>query len=72
MRQVDKLQHIESIRLPSSLNYSALPGLRKESSQKLQAMRPDNLGQASRISGVTPADINVLMVHLEALKRHTD
>ena len=71
MRQVDKLQHIESIRLPASLDYSAILGLRKESSQKLQVMRPDNLGQASRISGVTPADISVLMVHLEAKRRQT-
>ncbi len=69
LRQVDKLQHIESILIPSSLEYSTLPGLRKESSQKLQKLRPDNLGQASRISGVTPADISVLMVYLEASRR---
>ena len=68
LRQVEKMRHLEVIRLPSSLDYAALAGLRQESRQKLQAARPDTLGQASRISGVTPADISVLLVHVAATR----
>jgi len=66
LRQVEKLSHIEKIRLPSTLNYLDIKGLRKESAQKLAHFKPMTLGQASRISGVNPADISVLMVLLES------
>ena len=51
--------------LPPALDYSAIQGLRLEAREKLQAVRPLNLGQASRISGVSPADIAALMIYLE-------
>lgn len=68
-RQIEKLSEIEKIRLPADLDYAAIPGLRKESASKLAATKPMTLGQASRISGVNPADISILMVVLEARRR---
>jgi tRNA uridine 5-carboxymethylaminomethyl modification enzyme len=65
-RQLDRLTHVERIRLPEGLNYMAISGLRKESAEKLTAIQPLTLGQASRISGVNPADISILMVWIEA------
>ena len=64
-RQVAKLSEAEKVRLPSNFNYLQLRGLRKESAQKLTEVRPLTLGQASRISGVSPADISVLMIWLQ-------
>ncbi len=68
-KQVEKLKHIEKIRIPPCLDYLAIPGLRKESALKLHEFRPHNLGQASRISGVNPADISILMVRVAAAAR---
>ncbi len=65
-RQIEKLKGIEAIRLPADLDYLTIKGLRRESALKLAEFRPQNLGQASRISGVNPADISILMVLLEA------
>ena len=56
---------MEDHALPPALDYSAIQGLRLEAREKLQAVRPLNLGQASRISGVSPADIAALMIYLE-------
>jgi tRNA uridine 5-carboxymethylaminomethyl modification enzyme len=66
LRQIERLQDVEKIRIPASLNYSTIPGLRRESALKLEQLRPENLGQASRISGVNPADISILMVRIAA------
>ena len=63
-RQIAKLREGEKIRIPTDLDYSTIPGLRRESALKLQQFRPENLGQASRISGVNPADISILMVRI--------
>jgi tRNA uridine 5-carboxymethylaminomethyl modification enzyme len=68
-RQIEKLKDVEKIRIPDSIDYAAIPGLRRESAQKLQQFRPHNLGQAGRISGVNPADISILMVRIAALHR---
>lgn len=68
LRQVEKLKDVDRISLPADLDYLSIPGLRRESAQKLQALRPVNLGQASRISGVNPADISILMVRMAARK----
>jgi tRNA uridine 5-carboxymethylaminomethyl modification enzyme len=68
-RQIEKFSHIEKIQIPSTLDYSQVRGLRKESALKLTEIRPATLGQAGRISGVNPADISILMVIIEASRR---
>jgi len=65
-RQIEKLKHVEKVRIPDALDYLAIPGLRRESALKLHQLRPQNLGQAGRISGVNPADISILMVLIAA------
>lgn len=69
LRQIEKLKDVEKIKIPSSLDYLAIPGLRRESALKLHQLRPQNLGQASRISGVNPADVSILMVLIAAGNR---
>ncbi|HEY4300962.1 MAG TPA: tRNA uridine-5-carboxymethylaminomethyl(34) synthesis enzyme MnmG [Candidatus Didemnitutus sp.] len=66
MRQIEKMKDAEKIRMPADLDYLAIPGLRRESALKLESARPYSLGQASRISGVNPADISILMVLVAA------
>ncbi|MBQ2774978.1 MAG: tRNA uridine-5-carboxymethylaminomethyl(34) synthesis enzyme MnmG [Clostridia bacterium] len=63
--QVDEMRRLEVKRIPKDINYSELGGLRLEAVEKLSKIRPENVGQASRISGVSPADISVLLIHLE-------
>ena len=65
-RHVKKLSQIEKIRLPADLDYLAVRGLRRECAQKLATFKPFNLGQASRISGINPSDISVLMILMES------
>ena len=65
MRQVEQFQKMENKKIPESLDYNEVPSLRTEARQKLTAVRPLSIGQASRISGVSPADISVLLVWLE-------
>ena len=72
LRQVEKLKHVEKIRIPLAMDYAAIPGMRRESALKLAQFRPQNLGQASRISGVNPADISILMVQIAAQRRATE
>ncbi len=67
MRQIEKARNYESIKIPQGIDYSSVKGLRIEASQKLKAFSPMTVGQASRISGVSPADVNVLIVHLKTL-----
>jgi tRNA uridine 5-carboxymethylaminomethyl modification enzyme len=69
LQQIEKFKHLETKALPEDLDYLAIEGLRNEAKEKLNALRPVSVGQASRISGVSPADINVLLVWLEKLKR---
>ena len=69
MKQIEKFRKLEEKRLPENLDYLNLEGLRIEARQKLDAIRPVSVGQASRISGVSPADINVLLIHLEQMRR---
>ena len=66
MRQVERLRHVEKIRIPPTLDYLTIPGLRKESALKLANIKPLTLGQASRMSGVNPTDISLLMVAIGA------
>lgn len=70
LRQVEQFKKMEKKRIPDDLNYDEVPSLRIEARQKLKAFRPLSLGQASRISGVSPADISVLLVFLEQYKRN--
>jgi tRNA uridine 5-carboxymethylaminomethyl modification enzyme len=68
LRQVEEMKKLERHPLPADLDYAALTGLRLEARQKLAQIRPANLGQATRVSGVSPADIAALMVWLEKEK----
>ena len=63
--QVEEFKRMASHRLPEDIDYGAIQGLRLEAREKLAAVRPLDLGQASRISGVSPADVAALMIHLE-------
>ena len=63
-QQIEKFKKMENLSLPTLFHYDSIPGLRKEAQQKLDLFRPVSLGQASRISGVSPADISILMVYL--------
>ena len=65
LRQVEEMKRLEERALPADLDYLSLHGIRLEARQKLDAIRPRNLGQASRVSGVSPADVAVLMVYLK-------
>ncbi|MEM7166070.1 MAG: tRNA uridine-5-carboxymethylaminomethyl(34) synthesis enzyme MnmG, partial [Planctomycetota bacterium] len=65
LAQVDRMRRNESWRIPASLRFDAVFGLRREAVEKLERIRPRTLGQASRISGVTPADLNLVMVALQ-------
>ena len=68
-QQIEKFKRLEDKKLPSDIDYEKIEGLRIEARQKLSDMRPVSVGQASRISGVSPADINVLLIYLEKLRR---
>ena len=68
LEQIEKAKKLEEKRLPPAIDYEQIGGLRLEARQKLNKIRPDNLGQAGRISGVNPADIAVLMVYLASRK----
>ncbi len=67
--QIEKFKKWEKKKLPESLCYKDIHGLRIEARQKLDEIRPDSIGKASRISGVSPADINVLLIYLEKMRR---
>ena len=67
-QMVERAQKMESAGIPDSFDFSRITGLRTEAREKLQLMRPATLGQASRVNGVTPADISVLMVHLKRVR----
>jgi tRNA uridine 5-carboxymethylaminomethyl modification enzyme len=64
LSEVNRQKRLEELRLPESIDYAEVRGLRIEARQKLSAIRPVTLGQASRISGVSPADISVLLIWL--------
>ena len=69
---VESMRKLEHKALPPDINYKEITGLRLEAQEKLNAVRPLNIGQASRISGVSPADINVLMIYLMKLRSKED
>ena len=65
LEEVARQQKSESTRLPRDIDYKQIRGLRLEAAQKLDKVRPETIGQASRISGVNPADITVLLIWLQ-------
>ena len=67
--QIARMERLESRRIPAEFDYAAVTSLRLEAAEKLSAVRPRSIGQASRISGVSPADISVLLVYLERTRR---
>jgi tRNA uridine 5-carboxymethylaminomethyl modification enzyme len=71
LEQIERFTRLEDKRLPSWIDYSKIPALRFESREKLSRFRPDSIGQASRISGVTPADIAILLVWLKKASEMT-
>lgn len=70
--QAEKFERLENRRLPADISYHEIRGLSTEARQKLEKFKPQSIGQASRISGVSPADISVLMVYLEQRRRRGD
>ena len=68
-RQVEQFKKLENKKIPEEINYDEIQSLRIEAKQKLNAIRPASIGQASRISGVSPADVSVLLVYLEGKNR---
>ena len=68
---IDQVRRLESKLLPSDIDYSKIDGLRLEAREKLNKVRPENIGQAGRISGVSPADISVLVIYLSTLSHNT-
>ena len=69
LAQIEKFKRLENKKLSADMDYSKIDGLRIEAQQKLNALKPVSIGQASRISGVSPADINVLLIYLEKQRR---
>ena len=68
-RQVEQFKKMENKKIPEDMDYDAVNSLRIEAVQKLKEYRPVSIGQASRISGVSPADVSVLMIYLETKKQ---
>lgn len=69
LRRIEKFKKLENKKIPQDMDYNLIEGLRLEARQKLNDIRPLSIGQASRISGVSPADINVLMIYMEKERR---
>jgi tRNA uridine 5-carboxymethylaminomethyl modification enzyme len=69
LQQIERFKKLENKKLYDNFNYDEVDGLRIEARQKLNQLQPVSVGQASRISGVSPADINVLLIHLEKKRR---
>ena len=69
MEQAERFKKLENRRIPKDIQYINIKGLRTEARQKLEKIKPESIGQASRISGVSPADISVLLVYLEQKRR---
>lgn len=69
LQQIEQFKKLEKRKIPQGIDYLSISGLRIEAQQKLSKIKPENIGQASRISGVSPADISVLLIYLEQLRR---
>ncbi|MDA8188975.1 MAG: tRNA uridine-5-carboxymethylaminomethyl(34) synthesis enzyme MnmG [Dehalococcoidales bacterium] len=71
-QQVERVRRLEERRIPSDVDYDTILGLRNEAREKLKRFRPMTVGQASRVNGITPADISILLVHLEKRRRYRE
>jgi tRNA uridine 5-carboxymethylaminomethyl modification enzyme len=71
LQQVERLSKMEKKKIPENINYEAIHGLANEAKTNLSKVRPISLGQASRVPGVTPADLSILLVYLEHYNRVT-
>jgi tRNA uridine 5-carboxymethylaminomethyl modification enzyme len=69
-KQVERLKKMENVRLSEDVDYASIYGLTREAKEKLSKVRPVSLGQASRISGITPAALMAIQVHLKKLAGH--
>ncbi|MFQ5576746.1 MAG: tRNA uridine-5-carboxymethylaminomethyl(34) synthesis enzyme MnmG [Anaerolineae bacterium] len=69
-RQVERLKRLETMPIPPDFDFEAVPGMRVEARQKLARFQPATVGQAGRIAGVNPADLSILLIHLERASRH--
>jgi len=69
LERVKKLEQMENKRIPETINYDAIIGLKNEAREKLKKIKPETIGQALRISGVDPSDISIVLVHIESLSR---
>ena len=67
LKDVERFKHLEKIRIAQGIDYTVIPGVSREIKEKLSCFKPLNLGQASRISGVTPAAVSLLMVYLRKM-----
>ena len=70
LKQVEQFKKLENKKIPETIRYEEIHGLRIEAQQKLNLYRPISVGQASRISGVSPADVSVLLIYMEQMNRH--
>lgn len=70
LQQAEQFKKLENKKIPQGIDFTAIKGISLEARQKLNSINPANLGQASRISGVSPADVSVLMVYIEQMRRH--
>ena len=70
LKQVEQFKKLENKKIPETIRYEEIHGLRIEAQQKLNLFRPISVGQASRISGVSPADVSVLLIYMEQMNRH--
>lgn len=69
IKEAERLKKLERLRIPGNLEYKNIRGLRREAQEKLDRIRPESLGQASRISGISPCDISLLYIYLESLSK---
>jgi len=67
--QIEKFERMEGMKIPPDLDYASVRGLSNEAREKMEAVRPCSIGQAARVSGVTPADLSVLLIYMEMKKR---
>jgi tRNA uridine 5-carboxymethylaminomethyl modification enzyme len=69
LKQVENFKKMENKKIPDDIDYDKIYGLRTEAKEKLKKIRPESIGQASRISGVNPADITILLIYLETERK---